>query len=51
MATQGQKLHKTKIEKFEQQITCFKIECCGGYGQLPAERMNEKKGLLIPKRY
>jgi hypothetical protein len=50
MSTQSQKLHKTKMEKYEQQIMCFKIECCGSYGQRPAERMNKKKGLLIPKR-
>jgi hypothetical protein len=38
------------MEKYEQQVTCSKIECCGSYSQLPAEIMNAKKGLLISKR-
>jgi hypothetical protein len=50
MSTQGQKLHKTKMGKYEQRVTYSIIECCGSYGQLPAERMNVKKGLLISKQ-
>jgi hypothetical protein len=50
MSTQGQKLRKTKTGKYEQRVTCSKIEYCGSYGQLPAERMNVKKGLLISKQ-
>ncbi len=44
MSAQGQKLRKTKIEKYEQRVTCSKIKSCGSYGQLPAVRMNVIKG-------
>jgi hypothetical protein len=50
MSTQGRILRKTELGNYEQRVTCSKIECCGSYGQLPAERMNVKKGLLISKR-
>jgi hypothetical protein len=43
MSTQGRKTAQNKMEKYEQRVMCSKIECCGSYSQLPAERMNVKK--------
>ncbi len=46
MAAQGRKLRKGNRQQYTKNMSkkrnVFKIECCGSYHQLPAERTKQK---------